>query len=1103
MLPGVSDLGASFRFRLLTFWEVFSMLEKSGAAMSRWARLALAVVLLAFGAGGLWAQGTTGKIEGTVTDPNGQPVVGAQVIIVGTAAGATTSSAGYYFINNVPAGVYTLRAQMIGFSPNEVRNARVLADQTLTVNFSLSGATVLGAISVTVQQNPIVPRDQVTSKSIVTGNVVNDMPVDNVRSVLSLQPGVVESGKGDGLSIRGGRAGEAAVYVDGALVRSELSGGSRLNVGTNSLEEASVTTGALGAEFGEAQSGVIAYVTKGGTSKLSGAASYETDEPFGKSISVGLNRAELSIGGPIMSNLTFYLSAQLQGRQSGFRGKGGDVMPSFVLGGLDTTVIETEADGSTKAVDIPRFVQYSGVCDATLNYGYECQGRRQPYNWTTNATGQAKLQYTYGSGSRVSATALYSQDQGRNWNTGFNYNLMSGNRAWSNGFIANWTQQVFRQSERELAFDVNLSYQTDRSISGQLDPAYELAHRDPFNGWVLSPMQFRLDFDHFSDDSAAMYGGADSLVITSLNTGADWDRLIRNVRTNQGTRLPYWNRTELNTGQAYRMNPWSYSTGYSTSGLGNFGVTLYQEQRLLGRANVDWQFDRYNRFKFGGDVQKSRVNYFNSGVISQIFQDIYSEKPARYGLYGQDRLDLGDVVIEVGLRYDYFNTGAYIPVVPGRIFTNPNFTLTDYLNPADSVFMKVTGHKALSPRVLVSFPVTDRTGFRLSYAHQVQSPDLQSIYAGINNDLAYTNTNDNFPRDVTWGKTILFEFGIRHAFSQDFVFDISAYNKDKVSDLAARIEPFYDPATDKIMNVNVLTNADFGNSRGVDMSLISRVGDFFNGTLTYTYQVAKSTGTDPFSYLNTTSRATLAVTGERVDPPQALLPFGENRTHNISGALAFSFPNDFASGSWYGSLLKNGGAFLRFRFASGLPYTKLLNSGGGPRAPFEAWGLSGVGAEPVNSSTMPWIKELDLRLTKGLRLAGADWTVFADVRNLLNLTSITSLFIETGDVVNAVNRQLNSSPEVSRLVAEAGSNAVTQSDGSVSIMLPADCNAWGGGPVNCVLLKRSEARFGNGDGTFTQAEYIAMWDSEYDIFNGVYTFYAAPRSIRLGFELRF
>jgi hypothetical protein len=287
------------------------------------------------------------------------------------------------------------------------------------------------------------------------------------------------------------------------------------------------------------------------------------------------------------------------------------------------------------------------------------------------------------------------------------------------------------------------------------------------------------------------------------------------------------------------------------------------------------------------------------------------------------------------------------------------------------------------------------------------------------------------------------------------------------------------------------------------MSLVSRFGDWFNGQLSYTYQVARSTGTDPFSYLNTTSRATLAVTGERVDPPQALLPFGENRDHNIAGALSFSFPNDFASGTWYGSLLKNGGAFLRFRFASGLPFTKLNNAGAGQRAPFESWGLSAAGAQPVNSSQMPWTKELDLRVTKGLRLAGAEWTVYADFRNLLNLTSISSLFIETGDVVNAEHRRNYISPEVDRLRAEAEEFAVAEADGTTSILLPGNCNDWHGGPVNCVLLKRSEERFGDGNGTFTEAEVYAMWNSEYEIFNGKYTFYAAPRHMRLGFELRF
>jgi hypothetical protein len=1052
------------------------------------------VVALAVGAQSLRAQGTTGKVEGSVSDPSGQPVAGAQVLVRGTSLGAVTNSSGYYFINNVPAGTYTLMAVYIGFQPNEMRNVRILADQTLTVNFALQSAVELGAITVTVSQNPIVPRDQVATKSIVTGDLVADLPVDNIRQVLALQPGVVESGKGTGLSIRGGRPGEAAVYVDGAIVRSTFSGSQRLNVGTNALEEASVTTGALGTEFGDAQAGVIAYVTRGGGSAFDGAIAYETDEMF--SNGVGLNRAEVSLGGPLVGNMTFFFAGTISGQQSNRAGKGADAYPTYVLGGLDTTVIVANDDGSETAVDIPNFVQYGGTCDAADNFGVECQGALRPYNWTTSTTGQGKLQYTYGSGSRISGTYLYSQDQFRNWNAGYAYQRSSGTRNWSNAYILNWTQQIARSAERALAFDLNLSYQLDHQIAGPMTQEFERNNRSPALGWQFGTMEHVIDFDHFSDDTPDMYGGDADKVVTELKSQADWDRLVRNVRTNQGTRVPYLDRNDLRNAQEYRMNPWAKATGYQNAGW-DVTATLYNENRLTGRANIDWQFDRYNRFKFGGDLQSSGVDYWSSGVLRQSFMDVYTEDPVRYGFYAEDRLDLGDVVIEGGVRWDYFDTGVLLSEIPGRIFTDPDF---DPDNPEASL-IPVESHSTWSPRVRVSFPVTDQTGFRLSYAHQVQSPDFSSILNGVNNDLSFTNTNDVFARDVTWAKSIIFEFGVRHAFSQDLVFDISAYNKDKVSDLSFRILPYFDDQRGDTTRINVVTNADFGNVRGVDMSLQQRIGEVFSGQLAYTFQVAKNTGSDPNSYLRTTARQVSAVTGDRVDPPQAILPTDDNRTHNLNASLSFNVPNDFGQGSM-GSLLQNLGAFLRFSLVSGLPYTRLINGGNGQTAPFVAFGLSGQAGEPINASTMPWVTSLDLRLTKGLRLGGMHWTAYADFRNLLNLTNITTLFAETGDVSNDKYRDIYIAPEVDRLESEAG--AFLQSvDGENRIVLPTDCNQWGGGAVNCLLIKGAEARFGNGDGFYTETEYMSALNAEYDLFNAPYTFYAAGQQIRLGLELRF
>ncbi len=155
------------------------MTQRSRWAFPRLARVAMAwMAAVVLGAGVLSAQGVTGKIEGTVRDQSGAPLNGAQVFIVGTAFAAVSNERGYYFINNVPAGVFVVRGQYIGYSPGEVRNVRVFAGQTMTINIPLEQRAIeVSGVTVTVEQTPIVPRDQVTSKPIVGGEVIAALPV--------------------------------------------------------------------------------------------------------------------------------------------------------------------------------------------------------------------------------------------------------------------------------------------------------------------------------------------------------------------------------------------------------------------------------------------------------------------------------------------------------------------------------------------------------------------------------------------------------------------------------------------------------------------------------------------------------------------------------------------------------------------------------------------------------------------------------------------------------------------------------------------------------------------------------------------------------------
>jgi hypothetical protein len=107
--------------------------------------------------------------------------------------------------------------------------------------------------------------------------------------------------------------------------------------------------------------------------------------------------------------------------------------------------------------------------------------------------------------------------------------------------------------------------------------------------------------------------------------------------------------------------------------------------------------------------------------------------------------------------------------------------------------------------------------------------------------------------------------------------------------------------------------------------------------------------------------------------------------------------------------------------------------------------------------------------------------------------------VETGDVVNAEHRTRTLSGEFLTLANEAAGNSALRSGDAVDL---ANCASWSD-PVNCVMLRRTEARFGDGNGTYTLAEQTRALNAYYDSFFGPQNLYGAPRHIRVGFEVNF
>ena len=294
-----------------------------------------------------------------------------------------------------------------------------------------------------------------------------------------------------------------------------------------------------------------------------------------------------------------------------------------------------------------------------------------------------------------------------------------------------------------------------------------------------------------------------------------------------------------------------------------------KENRWVGKANLDWQFDRYNRLKFGGEFTRYDIGNYSHQLDDQIFSDVYLEKPIRWNAFargsarpgrrGPGRRSAVRLVSHPG-------QAAGGTASPGHLDPSRRSTRTIRMRSSTTTrsVPRGQGHDYLSPHVQVSFPVTERTNFRLSYAHQVQAPDFGVVLQGINTDLNLTNTNNVYGSDLDFGKYDHLRvrhparLQRRHGAGHRGLQQGQPGQRGRPAGLAARPAPRASTATS-----GCITNADFGNTRGIDVRLDRRFGNLFNGTLSYSYQDAKNTGSDPDTYIDFGSRVLNAGLGRQ------------------------------------------------------------------------------------------------------------------------------------------------------------------------------------------------------------------------------------------------
>lgn len=864
--------------------------------------------------------GITGKIAGKIIDTQtGQGIPGVNVILENTNMGAMSDVNGTFVILNVPPDKYTVRASIVGYKTTRVENVRVSIDLTTTVNFNLTSEVLDLSEAITiVAQRPMIQKDEVATKHYVSSEEIILQPVDSFQEIARNQAGVV------GDHFRGGRSGEVLVLIDGIPVRdpsSEYSGGLggfTSDVPKESIQEMEVSLGGFSAEYGNVQSGILNLAMKEGAQKYTGrvrmtSTDFQSDD-LNTPLLKNIYEATLSGPEPITSTLLPLIGFNLPGDLS------------FSLSGE--------------------------VTDQDQGY--------YPNQITMEKTLQSKLTYRLSPDHKLIFGALNTR--------------------------SDWDQYYFPASKYgptdEYQFNEYKNVQ-DSVLSHYIyvtnpEDYYPLQGQERSETGMFGDQGYHTVITYYSggmQDYLWNYHRKSDMIYAvwthALSPKTYYEIRLQNFYTNYHHATPdvddrdrdgdteedlQWDQTQPGPHPIVREreNEYWWVRGDDPG---------FRDQTSLtssAKLDVISQVTHNHLLKAGLEFYHNRTKVENIswslGNITSPRKDIWNEDAFDLGAYVQDKVEFQGIIALIGLRYDLFNPNGLGDAVifPGD-YSQPYSERDEDGYPVFINGQKPTVKHQLSPRIGISHPITDRDVIHYTYGHYFQRPDLYFLYRNYRfQDLTKTGNYIGNP-DLKPEKTVAYEVGLEHQFTNDLKLSITGYYKD-ISDLMNWNK--YVGRTIQNIELNVFTNADYGNIKGMELSLYKRVGKFWGGSINYTYSMAKGRSSSAFGGAGSFTDA------KRMN----ILDF--DQTHTANANLTFRTPRDFGLGQIFGiKPLANWQTNIQFSYGSGLPYTS-------------------YGSTIVNDKRLPWTTNTDLKLLRQININRIALDLFIDVFNVFDRKNV-------------------------------------------------------------------------------------------------------------------
>ena len=978
-------------------WKTYSSRFQKSTRVTKIVFLLIAIVSLAAVVNFHVSAAIIGKISGVITaEATNEPLADVTVTIVGTSSTATTNDAGYYVMTNIPPGSYDVKVELTGYGSETVEGAKVLAGLTTTLNFALKTSEVvtLEGIKVTAAK-PLIKKDVTQTTRIIEAEDIAAMPRDTVNGILQTLPGVSVLNSTGSLHVRGGRSMEVKYLIDGIPISDPIGRSLGLNISANSLEQMEVITGGFNAEHGDAQSAIVNLITKAGTHKFSGRFRYRVGQ-------WGTHHGG-PLYGPWLDPDNGFRPVAIEPFRGIFLGKPYDYQKPYR--GDDLTVAELaerESDDQIIFTEIAHGV-YADRTENPFQPVIDSETGEPQVDPDTGETIMARQPYKDADGTvidyekkQVTLLDGYVVDLNQYSNL-FNdtkeYALSPSHISefalsgpiWGNRLTFSFDSQL-RQDEGYLPNSDGFGYTFQGKMKFEVTPSIKLTasgffdqrESNSYNGslrfWPSAiPVSTRdarsvsLQLSH-NINSGTFYTltlGQFHRFVERHQPNKVWDPLKKTFDENAWDPEKSFKQNQKE-GRIRNPPQQAYNdTTYFIAGDNNSWTTRDAKTSIL-RGNFASQVTANHLIQTGVEFlgyDLYNLHATNHGS-SNLYMDFYGVQPQSLSAYVQDKMEYEGMIVNAGLRYDLYNPDGISPADPldplelnddGTIKLDKSTYKVGLPIIKDPV--KASTKHMVSPRLGISYPITDRSKLHFTYGHYYQIPRGADLYENLGFDMRGAIRRRGNP-DLNPEKTIAYEVGIVQQFTDDLTIDLTGFTKgiDRLVN-SVHVDITNDYSYFLNDEFNGVTHGIYGRVQGFELTIRKwrTGGNRVSGILSYTYSVAKGKGSSRNLGYLTYYRQQPDVTESH--------PLAWDQRHIFSGTLDIQLPFDSAVN-------------LIGRYGSGLPYTP------NPSAPIKP---------DINSKRYPATYNIDALISKRSRIGGLTYTFFADIRNIFNTKNLDDI----------------------------------------------------------------------------------------------------------------